>query len=105
MVKTWKVGVAFIRGLNMYKKRRLTRVEMNKICCQLENDQLNIISIVKPDTILFRKQGIHYATVGQQLERLLTSYFGSPVFVTTRSIRTLQLVVNTHQEYVPTYQP
>ena len=104
MVETWKVGIAFVRGLNMYKQRRINLMEMNKICSKLENDQLNIISIVKPDTILFRKQGMHYATVGQQLERVLTLHFGQPISVTTRSIRTLQLVVNKYHEYLSTHR-
>jgi uncharacterized protein (DUF1697 family) len=105
MNKTWKIGVAFIRGLNMYGHGRITQMEMNKICRQLEDDQLTILSIIKPDTILFRKKGIHYAAVGQKLERLLTSYFGKPFYVTTRSMRTLQSIVEKYQKEALSYQP
>jgi uncharacterized protein (DUF1697 family) len=105
MNKTWKIGVAFIRGLNMYGHGRVTQSEMKKICRQLENGQLNIVSIIKPDTILFRKKGMHYAAVGQKLERILTSHFGKPFYVTTRSMRTLQSIFEKYQKEEFSLQP
>ena len=88
----------------MYGYGRITRMEMNKICGQVEDDQLNILCIIKPDTILFRKKGMHYAAVGQKLERMLTSHFGKPFYVTTRSMRTLQSIFEKYQKEAISYQ-
>ena len=86
----WKRGVAFVRGINFYKNLRITKEEMLRLCKKIEDDDLRIIKIVKTDNIIFEKRNIHYATVGQRLEKVLSEHFGKPVYVTTRSMRTIR---------------
>lgn len=87
--KNWKVGVAFVRGINIYKSARITQNKILKLCKKLEGDNIRILRIVNLDNIIFKKSGIHYAAVGSKLEKMLTSYFKKPVYVTTRSMKTV----------------
>ncbi len=89
----WKRGVAFVRGINFYKNLRITKEEMLKLCRKVEDDNLRIIKIVKTDNIIFEKRNMHYATVGQLLEKILSEHFGKPVYVTTRSMRTIKSLI------------
>lgn len=89
----WERGVAFVRGLNMYNRRRISKAEMLHLCKSIENRQVRIIGVFKTDNILFEKRGVHYATVGSKLERALSGHFGSPVHVTARSVGTLEGVL------------
>ena len=86
----WKRGIAFVRGINFYRNLRITKDEMLKLCRKVEDDNLRIIKIVKTDNIIFEKRNMHYATVGQRLEKILSEHFGKPVYVTTRSMRTIK---------------
>ena len=90
----WQYGIAFIRGLNIYGKNRITQRKLMHHLKQLESDQIRILKIVKTDDILFMKNGIHYATVGREIERKLKAVLGKDVYVTTRSITTLSRVQN-----------
>jgi len=86
----WKRGIAFVRGINFYKNFRITKEEILRLCRKVEDDNLRIIKIVKTDNIIFEKRNMHYATVGQRLEKILSEHFGKPVYVTTRSMRTIK---------------
>ncbi len=85
----WKEGVAFIRGVNFYKNTRITQEKMLELCKKVEDNNLKILQIVKTDNIIFKKKGIHYATVGSKLEKVLSAYFKKPIYVTTRSMNIL----------------
>ena len=88
--KGWKKGVAFVRGINFYRNARVTQDEMFQLCKKVEDKNIKILKIVKTDNILFEKKDVHYATVGSKLEKVLSDYFGIPVYVTTRSLKTIK---------------
>jgi uncharacterized protein (DUF1697 family) len=88
--KSWKKGVAFVRGLNIYKNSRITKAKMLELCKKIEDENIKILRIVKTDNIIFKKRGIHYAKVGSKLEKVLSKYFGKPIHVTTRSMKTIK---------------
>ncbi len=92
MDENWKEGVAFVRGINIYKNDRITQERMLELCKKVESENLKIVKIVRTDNIIFRKRGIHYATVGSKLEKTLSAYFGKPIYVTTRSMKTIDEV-------------
>lgn len=90
MKQNWEEGVAFIRGINMYKNARISQKKMLDLCKKIENHDLKIIKIVKVDNIIFKKKGILYATVGSKLEKVLSAYFGKTIYITTRSMKTIR---------------
>ncbi|MCK4347120.1 MAG: DUF1697 domain-containing protein [Thermoplasmatales archaeon] len=90
MEQNWENGVAFVRGVNMYKNARITQKEMFELCKQIEGYNLKILKIYKTDNIFFKKKGMHYATVGSKLEKILSSYFEKSIYVTTRSMKTIR---------------
>ena len=84
-----QLGVAFVRGLNMFGRNRITVEEMRTRLMDLEDNSLRIIDLYKPDNIIFEKTGIHYAEVGLRIQAVLQDLFGKEVMVTTRSFNTL----------------
>ncbi|MCL7416129.1 MAG: DUF1697 domain-containing protein [ANME-2 cluster archaeon] len=84
-----QLGVAFVRGLNMFGRNRITVEEMRNLLIDIEDDSLHIIDLYKPDNIIFQKTGIHYAQVGLRIQAVLQDLFGKEVMVTTRSINTI----------------
>ncbi|MEM3031134.1 MAG: DUF1697 domain-containing protein [Candidatus Micrarchaeia archaeon] len=88
----WEEGIAFVRGINFYRNARITQEKMFALCRKIETDNLRILKIDKTDNVVFKKRGMHYATVGSRLERVLSAYFGKPIFVTTRSMKTIRRV-------------
>lgn len=82
--------VAFVRDVNIYKNTRITREQMFELCKKIENRNLKIVKIVNTDNIIFKKRGIHYATVGSKLEKILSEHFGKPIYVTIRSMKTIR---------------
>lgn len=93
MNKNWKKGVAFARGINIYKNARATQKKMLKLCKKVENRNIKILKIVKTDNVIFKKKEIHYATVGSKLEKILSSYLGKRIYVTTRSMETIRSLI------------
>ena len=89
MGQKWDEGVAFVRGINIYKNARITQKKMLEICKKVESRNLKILRIFKTDNVIFKKSGTHYATVGSKLEKVLSSYFGKKIYVTTRSMETI----------------
>jgi uncharacterized protein (DUF1697 family) len=90
MGQKWDEGIAFVRGINIYKNARITQNKMLEICKKVESQNLRILRIVDVDNIIFKKSGTHYATVGSKLEKILSSYFGRRIYVTTRSMKTVR---------------
>lgn len=92
-MEEWDKGVAFVRGINMYGKHRITKREMMELCRKVENENLKILKIFKTDNIVFKKKNMHYAKVGSEIERVLSSHFGSKIYVTTRSVKTIERLI------------
>lgn len=90
MEQKWEEGIAFVRGINIFKNARITQKKMLELCKKVENQNLKILRIVNVDNIIFKKSGVHYATVGSKLEKILSPYFGRRIYVTTRSIKTIR---------------
>jgi len=88
----WQRGIAFIRGINVYRNKRISQDKMLGLCKRIEDEDLRIIRIVKTDNIVFEKRKIHYAEVSSRLEKVLSDYFKERVYVTSRSIRTIKLL-------------
>jgi len=86
----WRKGIAFIRGINMYGSNRITHAEMLKLCKNIENDRVWILGLFRLDNVVFQKRGIHYASIGKMLEKVLSKHFKRPIYVTARSMRTLK---------------
>lgn len=89
---SWQKGVAFVRGINIYKIRRVNKDDMLKICKSVEKGDLKILGIVKTDNIVFEKRKIHYAEVSKRLEKALSKRFKEKVYVTSRSMRTIKFL-------------
>ena len=89
---SWQRGVALIRGINVYKSRRISQKKMLELCKSIEDDNLRIIKVVKTDNIVFEKRNIHYATVTSKLEKVLSEYFKEKVYATSRSTKTIKLL-------------
>jgi uncharacterized protein (DUF1697 family) len=85
----WKVGVAFIRGINMFRKRRVTKEKMLRILKGVEDENLEILDIYRADNVIFKKRNIHYAEVSSRIENALSKHFGDRVYVTSRSAKTV----------------
>lgn len=89
---SWQKGVAFIRGINIFGSKRISKKEMLNLCKKIEDENLRIIGIFKTDNIVFEKRRIHYANVSSRLEKILLDYFKEKVYVTSRSMRTIKLL-------------
>ena len=85
-----QLGVAFIRGLNMFGQNRITVEEMRSLLMDIEDDSLHIIDLYRADNIIFEKTGIHYAEVGLRIQMVLERKFGKEVMVITRFFATVE---------------
>jgi uncharacterized protein (DUF1697 family) len=88
----WQMGVAFIRGINIYGNKRISRNKILELCRSIEDEDLRIIKVVKTDNVIFEKREMHYGAVSSRLERVLSNYFGKPIYVTSRSMKTIGLL-------------
>jgi uncharacterized protein (DUF1697 family) len=84
------VGIAFIRGINMFGQNRITIDEMQYLLSEIEDAHLRIVDLYRADNIIFEKTGIHYAEVGLRIQIILQKRFGKEIMVTTRSINTVK---------------
>jgi uncharacterized protein (DUF1697 family) len=89
-----QLGVAFVRGLNMFGQNCITVEEMRNLLIEIEDDSLHIIDLYRADNIIFEKIGIHYAEVGLRIQAVLHQLFGKEIMVTTRSFNTLNGLMN-----------
>jgi hypothetical protein len=55
MGQKWDEGVAFVRGINIYKGVRITRKKMLEICKKVESRNLEILRIFKTDNVIFKE--------------------------------------------------
>ena len=85
----WKVGVAFIRGINMFGNRRIAKKDMLKLLVGVEDENLRILDVFRVDNVIFKKRGIHFAEVSRRIENVLSEHFGDRVYVTSRSAATV----------------
>jgi uncharacterized protein (DUF1697 family) len=90
----WQKGVVFIRGINIYKSKRISKKKMLKLCKSIEDENLKIIKIVKTDNIIFEKRKIRYAEISLRIEKVLSDYFNEKVYATSRSMKTIKLLIN-----------
>lgn len=92
----WKIGVAFVKGINMFSNARITKKKMLELCRKVEDKNIQIEDIFKTDNIIFKKRKVHYATVGQKLEKILTEHFEKQIHITTRSMSTIDSIASQH---------
>lgn len=88
-----QIGVAFIRGLNMFGQNRITVEEMRSLLMDIEDDSLHIIDLYRADNIIFEKTGIHYAEVGLRIQMVLERKFGKEVMVIIRFFATVERIM------------
>ena len=88
----WKLGVAFVRGLNVYGKNRITQRELMRILKAIEGDNLKFVKIVNTDDIIFETNEVDFTHVGSKIERTLKKKLGKQILVTTRSFSTIDKV-------------
>ncbi|PTD93343.1 hypothetical protein C9439_07995 [archaeon SCG-AAA382B04] len=86
----WKRGVAFVRGINMFDNAKITKEKMRELCEKIEDKDLKVKRIHRTDNVVFKKRNMHYATVGQRLEKVLEKHFDKKMHVTCRSMRTVK---------------
>jgi len=86
----WHRGIAFIRGINICGRNPIDRREMLRVCRSIEDDNVRVLGLFKLDNVIFEKKGIHYASVGSRLEKVLSRHFKHQIYVTVRSMRTLK---------------
>lgn len=91
----WKSGVAFVKGINMFNNARITKEKMWELCKEIEGKNLEIEKVYRTDNILFKKKDMHYATVGQKLEKVLSKHFDKKIHVTCRSMQTVKNILKT----------
>lgn len=93
----WKKGIAFVKGINMFGNARITKNKMLDLCKDIENENIRVERIHRADNIVFKKRNVHYATVGQKLEGVLSAHFEKPIHVTTRSFKTIKNITKDHK--------
>jgi uncharacterized protein (DUF1697 family) len=94
MTLSWQKGIAFVRGINIYKSKRISQEKMMELCKSIEDEDLRMIKVVKADSIVFEKRKIHYAEVSSRLEKILSEHFKEKVYVTSRSMKTIKLLAD-----------
>jgi uncharacterized protein (DUF1697 family) len=93
-----KVGIAFIRGLNFYSCNRINREEVLRILKTAESKDLKILGTYKADNIIFEKRHMHFATAGKIFEGALEKRFNKKIYVTTRSLASVEGIVRRAEE-------
>ena len=92
-----KLGIAFIKGLNMFGKRNIGKSRLREILKRIERryPQVKFLGVygVHNDIVVFKKSGVHYATVGSWIEKELKIETSQKVHVTTRSLDVVKRVV------------
>lgn len=93
-----KLGIAFIRGLNFYSHGQISIREVLKILKTAESKDLKILGTYKADNIIFRKRNMHFAAAGKIFERALEKHFNKKIYVTTRSLASVEGIVRRAKE-------
>ncbi len=93
----WKLGIAFIRGLNMFNTNRIKKDIVLRLVKKIESNNIKILNVYKTDNVIFKVRSLPYAAVGSKLERVFSKYFRTKIYVTTRGLNTLKKIVeNAH---------
>lgn len=95
----WKTGIAFVRGLNIFREKRISKKQMLNLLREIENKNLSIMGIYKTDNVIFKKRAMHFAQVGSEIEKILEEHFNQKVYVTVRSLRTIKAVLKQVEKY------
>ncbi|KXA95057.1 hypothetical protein AKJ36_01580 [candidate division MSBL1 archaeon SCGC-AAA259I07] len=82
----------------MFDNARITKDKMCELCEQIEGEDLKVEKVYRTDNIVFRKRNMHYATVGQRLEKVLEEHFDRKTPVTCRSMRTVKGLTESEQK-------
>ena len=93
-----KLGIAFIKGLNMFGNRNIDEKQVRKALSKIEarhSSQVKFVGVYGQhnDIIVFKKLGVQYATVGSWIELELKKILNEDVHVTTRSMKVVKGVV------------
>ncbi len=95
----WQVGVAFVRGLNMFKVRRAKAEKIFRALKRAENKSVRFIGMYKTDDIIFvKRREVPYAAASSIIERELSKLFKERIYVTSRSLRSIRGVIGQAQE-------
>ncbi len=87
----WQVGVAFVRGLNMFKARRIKGEKIFKALKRGETKNVQFIRMYKTDIIIFvKRKEVPYAAASSIIERELSKLFGERIYATSRSVRSVR---------------
>ncbi len=98
-MKSKKYGIAFLKGVSMFGRKNISEDSMRKLLKRIEKkhpNQVKFIGVygIHSDIVVFQKSGVHYATVGHWIEDEIKKDLGLDVPVTTRSLKTVKLVVD-----------
>ncbi len=95
----WQVGVAFVRGLNMFKVRRVKAEKIFRALKRAENKNVHFIGMHKTDDIIFvKRREVPYAAASSIVERELSKLFTERIYVTSRSLRSLRGAIGRAQD-------
>ena len=87
----WQVGIAFVRGLNMFKARRIKGEKIFKVLKHSRTKNVRFIGMYKTDNIIFlKRKEVPYAAASSVIERELSKLFGERIYVTSRSVRSVR---------------
>ncbi len=76
--------------MNFFSSMRATQDEILTLLKRAESEDLKIIGAYREDNIIFEKRNMHFATVGKVFEDILSNHFGKKIYVTTRSLKTVE---------------
>ncbi len=99
MLDSGKIGIAFVKGLNMFGRKNISSSQIRRLLKRVEfahKANVRFIGIYgkHSDIIMFKKAGVQYATIGSWIEKALKSELGEDVCVTTRSLKVVKGVVS-----------
>ncbi len=66
-----------MRGLNIFRAKRISKKQMADILRKIEDRNLKIMGIYKVNNVIFKKRVVHFAEVGSRIERALVFQFQS----------------------------
>ncbi len=102
-MRSRKLGIAFLKGVRMFGQNNISGSGLRAILREIESKHSNNVKFlgiygVHSDIVVFKKQGVHYATIGQWIETGIKQKFGLEIPVTTRSLQTIKKVVERFKE-------
>ncbi len=90
-------GIAFIHAIGMFGYNNITKEEMLDLLRHMKDERIKIIGMYGNDNIIFEKsKELHYASVGNIIERMMNKKFHGNFKITTRSLRTVKGIVSVY---------